>query len=46
MKIAENITPEELDLIDCQVHSEHLESLGAEMISKKEYLTILKNQEK
>ena len=36
--------PEELDLIDCQVHSEHLESLGAEMISKKEYLTILKNQ--
>lgn len=35
---------DELDLIDCQVHSEHLESLGAEMISKKEYLTILKNQ--
>ena len=35
---------EQLDLIDCQVHSEHLESLGAEMISKKEYLTILKNQ--
>lgn len=36
---------EELDLIDCQVHSEHLESLGAEMISKKDYLTILKNQQ-
>ncbi len=35
---------EELDLIDCQVHSEHLESLGAEMISKSEYLSILKNQ--
>lgn len=35
---------EELDLIDCQVHSEHLESLGAEMISKREYLTILKKQ--
>lgn len=35
---------QEIDLIDCQVHSEHLESLGAEMISKKEYLTILKNQ--
>lgn len=31
----------EFDLIDCQVHSEHLESLGAKMISKKEYLTIL-----
>ena len=35
---------EELDLIDCQVHSNHLESLGAEMITKKEYLTIIKNQ--
>ncbi len=31
----------EFDLIDCQVHSEHLESLGAKMIPKKEYLTIL-----
>ena len=32
---------DEFDLIDCQVHSEHLESLGAKMIPKKEYLTIL-----
>lgn len=32
---------DEFDVIDCQVHSEHLESLGAKMISKKEYLTIL-----
>ena len=29
---------ENLDLIDCQIHSEHLESLGAAMISKKDYL--------
>lgn len=29
------------DLIDCQIHSAHLESLGAEMISKKSYLKIL-----
>ena len=28
-------------LIDCQIHSDHLESLGAEMISKKDYLKIL-----
>jgi len=34
----------ELDLIDCQVHSEHLESLGAKMIPKLEYLNILKQQ--
>lgn len=31
-----------IEIIDCQVHSEHLESLGATMISKQEYLTILK----
>jgi len=30
------------DLIDCQIYSEHLESLGAKMISKKEYLKFLK----
>lgn len=34
----------EWQLIDCQIHSEHLESLGARMISKKDYLTILKQQ--
>ena len=33
---------EKLELIDCQIHSEHLESLGATMISKKDYLKILK----
>lgn len=31
-----------LELIDCQIHSDHLESLGAEMITKKEYLQTLK----
>ena len=34
---------ENLELMDCQIHSEHLESLGATMISKKHYLKILKN---
>lgn len=32
---------ETLDLIDCQSHTEHLESLGAVMIPKKEFLKIL-----
>lgn len=36
------IQNENLELMDCQIHSEHLESLGATMISKQEYLTILK----
>ncbi len=30
-------------LIDCQVHTEHLESMGARMIDRKEYLGILQN---
>lgn len=30
-------------LIDCQVHSEHLESMGARLISRKEYMEILQN---
>ena len=30
-------------LIDCQVHTEHLESMGARMIGRKEYMGILQN---
>ena len=36
---------DEWELIDCQIHSEHLESLGAKMISKSNYLEILRQQE-
>ena len=36
------IQKENLELMDCQIHSDHLESLGATMIPKKDYLTILK----
>ena len=36
---------ENLDLIDCQIYSEHLESLGATMISKNDYLNLLKQQQ-
>lgn len=28
-------------IIDCQVHSDHLESMGAQMISREEYIRIL-----
>ncbi len=34
----------EIDLVDCQIYSAHLESLGAEMIPKRTYLDILKQQ--
>jgi leucyl/phenylalanyl-tRNA--protein transferase len=30
-------------LIDCQVHTEHLESMGARMISRDQYMAILQN---
>lgn len=33
---------DQLDLIDCQSHTQHLESLGAEMISRKNFLIALK----
>jgi leucyl/phenylalanyl-tRNA--protein transferase len=33
----------EYDLLDCQVHNDHLESLGARMISQKDYMAILQN---
>ena len=33
----------DINLIDCQVHTAHLESMGAEMISMKEYLQYLRN---
>ncbi|UBB89113.1 leucyl/phenylalanyl-tRNA--protein transferase [Candidatus Kaistella beijingensis] len=36
---------EELQLIDCQIHTEHLESLGATMIPKLDYLKILKENQ-
>ena len=32
---------EGVELIDCQIHTEHLESLGAVMIPRKEYLSYL-----
>ncbi|WP_407401682.1 leucyl/phenylalanyl-tRNA--protein transferase [Chryseobacterium sp.] len=38
---------DELDVVDCQSHTDHLESLGARSIPKKDFLTILyKNNER
>ncbi|MFD1630086.1 leucyl/phenylalanyl-tRNA--protein transferase [Pseudopedobacter beijingensis] len=33
----------EIKMVDCQIHSEHLASMGAEMVSMATYLGILKN---
>lgn len=32
-------------LLDCQVHSDHMESMGARMITRKEYMAMLNNIE-
>ena len=34
---------ENCQLVDCQIHSAHLESLGARMIPRKEFSTLLSN---
>ena len=33
----------DFNMIDCQVHTEHLESMGARMISRTEYMSMLRN---
>ncbi len=39
--LTEKLLNEGVVLIDCQVYTSHLESLGAEMISRKEFIEIL-----
>jgi leucyl/phenylalanyl-tRNA--protein transferase len=34
---------EKYTLIDCQVHTAHLESMGARLIGRKEYISVLQN---
>ncbi|MDB4925145.1 leucyl/phenylalanyl-tRNA--protein transferase [Mucilaginibacter sp.] len=36
---------EKYKLLDCQVHSDHMESMGAHMITRKEYMAMLNNIE-
>jgi leucyl/phenylalanyl-tRNA--protein transferase len=38
IKLVENLKQQGIQLIDCQVYTEHLKSLGARMISRKEFL--------
>lgn len=42
IKYVEQLMAEGIVLIDCQVYTEHLESLGAKMISRNEFMSILK----
>lgn len=42
IKYVDELKKENVQLIDCQVYTEHLESLGATMISRKEFTLLLK----
>jgi len=41
IKLIENLKQQGIELIDCQIYTEHLESLGAGMISRKEFIEML-----
>jgi leucyl/phenylalanyl-tRNA---protein transferase len=42
IKYVQHLSANEVELIDCQVYNPHLESLGATMITKEQFLTVLK----
>jgi leucyl/phenylalanyl-tRNA--protein transferase len=41
IKLVDHLKKEGIELIDCQVYTEHLESLGARMIARKEFIKSL-----
>jgi leucyl/phenylalanyl-tRNA---protein transferase len=45
IQFVEQLKKEGIQLIDCQVYTEHLESLGANMIERKEFIQLLKRYE-
>jgi leucyl/phenylalanyl-tRNA--protein transferase len=42
IKFVEHLKNDGVELVDCQVYTEHLESLGAKMIARAEFLQTLK----
>jgi leucyl/phenylalanyl-tRNA--protein transferase len=43
IRYMEQLKTEGVELIDCQVYTSHLESLGARMISRKQFLNLIKS---
>lgn len=41
IQLINSLQKDGLELVDCQIYTEHLESLGAEMISRKEFVQFL-----
>ena len=46
VRLAENLKAEGFTMIDCQFHTPHLESLGAEEIPRSRYLELLKSAQR
>lgn len=44
IKMAQELEQKKYRLIDCQVHTDHLESLGAELIPRNRFMEILQGQ--
>jgi leucyl/phenylalanyl-tRNA---protein transferase len=42
IKYVQQLIKEDVSMIDCQVHTPHLESLGAAMIEREEFINLLK----
>ena len=45
IKMVQELREKEYKLIDCQIHTSHLESLGAEEIPRKDFMKILYNEQ-
>ena len=45
IKMVQELREKEYKLIDCQLHTSHLESLGAEEIPRKDFMKILYNEQ-
>lgn len=45
IKMAQELERKGYALIDCQVHTDHLESLGAELIPRKKFMGILRSKD-
>jgi len=41
IQLVQNLEQDGVELIDCQVYTEHLESLGAKMISRKQFINTI-----
>ena len=42
--MVQELNVKDYHFIDCQVHTDHLESMGAELISREKFMNLLQGQ--